>query len=93
MSASTCATSAKLSARVLRRVHPEQACQYPGLFILEVAAALISVLAVRDGISGHPTVALEAVCAIGLWGFLLAIVFGIQILETGSGCVPQRSTC
>jgi hypothetical protein len=37
------------------------------VFILEIAAALLSVPALRDGILGGPAMSLEAFSAIGLW--------------------------
>ena len=66
---------------VLRRLHPGQATRRPALFILEVAAALLSVLALRDGISGNPAVSLEALFAVGLWGTLLAVACGLAIRQ------------
>ena len=63
-------------AGVLRGLHPAQANRRPVLFMLEVAAALLSVLTLRDGILGGPAATFEALIAIGLWGTLLAIAFG-----------------
>jgi hypothetical protein len=57
--------------RTLRRLHPEQASRYPGLFMTLVAAALLSVLALRDTILAAPTVSVETLAAVGLWGVLL----------------------
>jgi hypothetical protein len=51
------------------------------LFILEVVAALLSVLALRDGILGGPAVSLETLFAVGLWGTLLAVACGLTIRE------------
>jgi hypothetical protein len=64
---------------VLRGLHPGQANRRPALFILEVAAALLSVLALRDKISGGPAVSLETIFAVGLWGTLLAVACGLTI--------------
>jgi hypothetical protein len=49
------------------------------LFILEIAAALLSVLALRDGISGSAAVSLKTLCALAFWGTLLAISSGLTI--------------
>jgi uncharacterized membrane protein (UPF0136 family) len=51
------------------------------LFILEIAAAFLSVLAMRDGILGKGAVPLETLLAGVLWGTLLAISCGLMIRE------------
>jgi hypothetical protein len=60
-------------------LHPRQANRRPALFILEVVAALLSVLALRDGILGGAVTSLEALFAVGLWGILLAVACGLTI--------------
>jgi len=67
--------------RVLHWLHPGQANRRPALFILEIAAALLSVLALRDGILGGPAVSLEALSAVGLWATLLVAVCRVAIRE------------
>ena len=47
--------------------------------MLEVVAALLSVLALRNGILGGPAVSFETLFAVGLWGTLLAIACGFTI--------------
>lgn len=59
--------------RVLHWLHPGQARRRPALFLLEIAAALLSVLALRDQMLGGPAVSLEAFSAVGLWATLLAL--------------------
>jgi hypothetical protein len=66
---------------VLRGLHPGQANRRPALFILEVVAALLSVLAFRDVILGSPAVSLETLSAVGLWGTLLAAACCLAIRE------------
>jgi hypothetical protein len=64
---------------IVRELHPSQANCRPALFMLEVAAALLSVLALRDGILGSPTVSIETLFAVGLWGTLVAVACGLTI--------------
>jgi hypothetical protein len=64
---------------VLRGLHPGQANRRPALFILEIAAALLSVLALRDEILRAPAASLEALLAVGSWATLLAIGCGLTI--------------
>jgi hypothetical protein len=66
---------------VLRGLHPGQANRRPALFILEVVAALLSVLACRDVILGSPAASLETLSAVGLWGTLLAAACCLAIRE------------
>jgi len=75
------ATFASMLTPVLRELHPGQANRRPAVFILEVAAALLSVLALRDGILGSPATSSEALFAVGLWGALLAVACGLAIRE------------
>ena len=66
---------------VLRRLHPGQANRRPALFMVEIAAALLSVLALRDGILCRPTASIEALFAVALWGILLAVACRLAIRE------------
>jgi hypothetical protein len=66
---------------VLRGLHPGHTIRRPTLFILEVAVALVSVLALRDGILGGPAVSLETLFALGLWGILLVVACGLTIRQ------------
>ena len=67
---------------ILRGLHPRQTThRRPALFILEIAAALLSVLAMRDGILGNGAVSLETLLAGVLWGTLLVISCGLTIRE------------
>lgn len=65
----------------LGELHPGRANRRPALFILEVVAALLSVLALRDRILGGPVTSLEALFAVGLWGTLLAVACGLTIRQ------------
>ena len=58
---------------VMAALHPAQANRHPAMFILEVAAALASVLALRDAIAGGQEVLLETYSAVGLWATLVAV--------------------
>jgi hypothetical protein len=63
------------------------------LFILEVAAALVSVLALRDEIAGGAAVSLELTAAVGLWATLLLAVCGLAVrLPTAPVLGGGRST-
>jgi high-affinity K+ transport system ATPase subunit B len=72
-------TLASMLMRGLRTLHPGQANRRPALFILEVSAALLSVLALHDRILGGSAAPLETLFAIGLWTTLLAIACGLTI--------------
>jgi hypothetical protein len=72
-------TFAGLLTGVLRELHPGQANRRPTLFMLEVAAGLLSVLALRNGILGGPAASFETLFGIGLWGTLLAVACGFTI--------------
>jgi high-affinity K+ transport system ATPase subunit B len=75
--------------RILRRLHPGQTHRSPVLFTLEIAAAFLSVLAMRDGILGKAAVPLETLLAGVLWGTLLLIACG---LRSGRLDPAQRAT-
>jgi high-affinity K+ transport system ATPase subunit B len=64
---------------ILRRLHPGQTYRRPALFILEIAAALLSVLAMRDGILGNGAVLMKTLLAGVTWGTLLVISCGLTI--------------
>ena len=70
---------ARLLTGVLHEIHPGQANRRPALFMLEVVAALLSVLALRKGILGGPAVSFETLFAVGLWGTLLAVACGFTL--------------
>jgi len=70
-----------MALRVLHWLHPGQANRRPALFLLEIAAALLSVLALRDEILGGPVVLLEAFAAVGLWATLLAVACRVATRE------------
>jgi potassium-transporting ATPase ATP-binding subunit len=76
----TCGVRGMLTL-VLRGLHPGQANRRPAVFILEVSAALLSVLALRDKILGGSAMSFEALFAVGLWGTLLAVACGLAIRE------------
>ena len=76
----TCEFASMLTL-VLRGLHPGHANRRPVVFILEVAAALLSVLALRDKILGGSAMSFEALFAVGLWGTLLAVACGLAIQE------------
>jgi hypothetical protein len=70
-----------MALRVLYWIHPGQANRRPALFILEIAAALLSVLALRDGILRDPIASLEALSAVGLWATLLVVAYHVALRE------------
>ena len=67
---------------VFRELHPGRADRRPAVFILEVAAALLSVVALRDVILGGSAMSFEALLAVGLWGTLWAVACALAIRET-----------
>jgi hypothetical protein len=67
--------------RAFRHLHPEQASRSPTLFMMGVAAALLSVLALRDSILASPAVSLETLAAVGLWGSLILVACCFAIWE------------
>jgi hypothetical protein len=67
--------------RVLRCLHPDHADRRPCLFLLEVGAALLSVLALRDALLGAPGFVLELPGAVGLWALLLAAAWCLSLRE------------
>jgi hypothetical protein len=69
------------TVRVLHWLHPGQANRRPALFILEIAAALLSVLALRDGILGSSAVSLEALSVVGLWATVAVGACRVAIRE------------
>lgn len=75
---------------VLHVLHPEQANRRPTLFIVEIAAALLSVVALRDGISSGRAILPEVFLAVGLWGLLLALACGVTIRKPVAR-MPHRS--
>jgi high-affinity K+ transport system ATPase subunit B len=72
---------ANMLSLVVRGLHPEQANRRPAVFVLEVAASLLSVLALRDTILGGSAMSFEALLAVGLWGTLLAVACGLAVRE------------
>lgn len=60
-----------MARRALLCLHPRRDGR-PCVFLLEVGAALLSVLALRDALLGAPGLALELPGAVGLWALLLA---------------------
>jgi high-affinity K+ transport system ATPase subunit B len=70
-------TQRVMFAGALRGLHPERVNRRPALCMLEVAASLLSVLALRDGILGGSAVLFEVLIAVGMWGTLLAIACAI----------------
>lgn len=71
-------------------LHPDRACRCPALFLTEVAAALLSVVAVRDRIMDNPAVSLETVSAAALWGGLLLLACCFAIRDRDSGFQVRR---
>jgi high-affinity K+ transport system ATPase subunit B len=67
--------------RILRGLHPAQTHRRPVLFTLEIAAAFLSVLALRDGILGTAAVSLETLLAGVLWGTLLVVACGLTLRQ------------
>jgi high-affinity K+ transport system ATPase subunit B len=57
----------------LRSLQPAQATRRPAVFMLEITAALTSVIALRDAIAGGAEVSIETLVAFALWGTLLAV--------------------
>jgi K+-transporting ATPase ATPase B chain len=76
----------------LRRLHPRRADRHPGLFILEVAAALLSVLALRDKIAGGPAVSLELTAAVALWSTWLLAAYGLSLRRPAARMLSGRRT-
>jgi hypothetical protein len=56
---------------------PGRARDNPPVFLLEVAAALLTVLTLRDGIIGAGATNLEMLAAVALWGVALLVAFGV----------------
>jgi hypothetical protein len=74
---------------ILRILHPKQANRRPALFILEIAAALLSVLTLRNEILGGRAILPEICVAVGLWGTLLAIACGLTF-QRPAARIPYR---
>ena len=64
-------------SRALGRLHPRDANRRPALFLLEIAAALLTVLAFRAVLLGTPSAPAELLCAAGLWAAALAAACGL----------------
>jgi hypothetical protein len=62
-----CQTSYQMSINVIRRLQSGRSTSRPGPFLLEIAAALLSVLALRDAILHDTLPSLEASSAAVLW--------------------------
>jgi high-affinity K+ transport system ATPase subunit B len=75
--------------QALRRLHPDQAWRCPALFLTGVAAALLSVLALRDRIVNSPAVSLETLSAAALWGGLLLLACCLAVRDRDE---PYRQT-
>jgi hypothetical protein len=67
--------------RAIRRLHPAEASRCPALFMTEIVAALLSVLALHDHILASPAVSLEAIAAGGSWGLLILLACGLAIRD------------
>ena len=66
-----------LLSRALGRLHPQDAQSCPALFLLETAAALLTVLACRAVLLSTPSAPTELLCAAGLWAATLAAACGL----------------
>jgi high-affinity K+ transport system ATPase subunit B len=64
--------AAQLLRRAVCRLHLRGANRRPSLFLLEIGAALLTLLALCDGLLGTSTVSSELLCAAGLWIVVLA---------------------
>ncbi len=73
---------------MLRGLCPGQASRRPALFMLEIAAAFVSVLALHDAISGGRAVVQEASVAVTLWAILLAVAWALSFRMAAD---PNRS--
>ena len=67
----------ELLHRIRDGLRPGRSCGNPPVFLLEVAAALLTVLTVRDGIIGAATTRLELLTAVALWGAVLLAGFAV----------------
>jgi len=67
-----------LLSRALNRLRPQDAQSCPALFLLETAAALLTVLAFRAVLLSTPSAPAELLCAAGLWAATLAAACGIS---------------
>jgi hypothetical protein len=66
-----------LLGRALNRLRPQDAQSCPALFLLETAAALLTVLAFRAVLLSAPSAPAELLCAAGLWAATLAAACGL----------------
>jgi len=65
----------RIALRAARRLKPDEAWGNPAQIIAEAIAALLTLLAVRDGLTDAGPMAGEALGAIALWGVLLSASF------------------
>ncbi len=76
--------------QVIHRLHPDQACECPALFMTWVAAALLSVLALRGAILASPAAPLETLAAAGLWALLLLAAGWLAIRRPGAATAARE---
>jgi hypothetical protein len=57
----------QISQKLSRRARSDRPASHPGLYLLEIAAALLSVLALRDAILHNALPSVEALSAAILW--------------------------
>jgi hypothetical protein len=67
----------------VRSLHSGGPTSHPGLYLLEIAAALLSVLALRDAILRGALPSIEALSAAALWGALFVAVYCLTPREAG----------
>lgn len=70
--------------RIIRWLHSGRLASHPGLFFLEIAAALLSVLTLRDAILRGAPPSIEAVSAVTLWVALFISVICFSLGESNS---------
>jgi hypothetical protein len=68
-----------MAGNILRGLDPGRAHRRPALFLLEIAAALLTVLAMRDWILGDTAASLETLLAGVSWATLLAVSCGLTL--------------
>jgi high-affinity K+ transport system ATPase subunit B len=71
-----------LALRAIARLAPAETSRNPAFFLLEVAAALVTVLALRDHLQASPSAMPETILAAGLWGVAMAIALA-RAVERG----------
>jgi hypothetical protein len=64
----------QISPTLSRRPRSDRPANHPGLYLLEIAAALLSVLALRDAILHNALPSVEALSAAILWIAFVAAV-------------------